>query len=86
MLLEFQEEIIMVKRVVEFCAERGLCVGNTYFEQRSLQKYTRVARDQERVEVKRMIGLLLVKNMLHYEQNEGAVRGMGQGLQTTILY
>ena len=32
------------RRVVEFCAERGLCVGNTYFKHRGLYKYTRVAR------------------------------------------
>ena len=31
-------------RVVELCAERGLCVGNTYFKHRSLHKYTRVSR------------------------------------------
>ena len=24
------------RRVVEFCAERGMCVGNTYFEHKSL--------------------------------------------------
>ena len=24
------------RRVVEFCAEGGLCVGNTYFKHRSL--------------------------------------------------
>ena len=35
------------RRGVEFCAERGLCVGNTYFKQRSLHKYTRVARGQD---------------------------------------
>ena len=32
------------RRVMEFCAERGLCVGNTYSKHRSLHKYTRVAR------------------------------------------
>ena len=32
------------RRVVEFIAERGLCVGNTYFKHRSVHKYTRVAR------------------------------------------
>ena len=32
------------RRVVEFCVERGLCVGITYFEHRSLHKYARVAR------------------------------------------
>ena len=34
------------RRVVEFCGERGVCVGNTYFKHRSLHKYTRVARAQ----------------------------------------
>ena len=37
---------------MEFCAERGLCMGNTYFKQKNLHKYTRVARDQDGVEVK----------------------------------
>ena len=32
------------RRVVYFCAERGLSEGNTYFKNRSLQKYTKVAR------------------------------------------
>ena len=46
--------------MVEFCADR-LCVGYTYFKHRSLHKYTRVTRDQDRVEVKSMIDLVLVK-------------------------
>ena len=29
------------ERVVEFCTERGLCVGKSYFKHRSLHKYTR---------------------------------------------
>ena len=37
------------RRVVEFCAERGLCVGNAYFNHKSLQNYTRVAREQDSV-------------------------------------
>ena len=32
------------RRVVEFSTEKGLCVGKTYFEHKSLSKYTRVAR------------------------------------------
>ena len=35
------------RRVVVFCAERGLCVGNTYFKYRSLHKYT-VAKGSRR--------------------------------------
>ena len=34
------------RRVVQICAERGLCVDNTYFEHRSLHKYTTVVRGQ----------------------------------------
>ena len=58
--------------MVEFCAERGLRVGNTYF------KHTRVARDQDGVEQKSMIDLVLVKYMLSYVHDvTAAVRGMG---------
>ena len=48
-------------RVVDFCAEKGLCVGNTYFKHRSLHKYTIVAMGQDKVDIKSMIDLLLVK-------------------------
>ena len=49
------------RRLVEFCVEKGLYVGNTYFKHRSLHKYTRVARGQQQVKVKSMIDLVLVK-------------------------
>ena len=66
---------------MEFCAERGLCVGNTYFKHRNLHKYTRVARGQDGLEVNSMIDLVLMKRgMLHYVQDMRVVRGMGQGL------
>ena len=39
------------RRVVDFCAERVLCVGNTYFKHKSLHKYTRVAKGQDIAEV-----------------------------------
>ena len=39
-------------RVLEFCIVRRLCVGNTYFEHKSLHKYTKVSRGQDGVEVK----------------------------------
>ena len=35
------------RRMVDFCAERVLCVGNTYFEHKSLHKFTRVVRGQD---------------------------------------
>ena len=67
--------------MVEFCEERGLCVGNTYFKHISVHKYTRVARGRGGVEIKNMIDLLLVKrDMLRYVQDVRAVRGMGCGL------
>ena len=46
---------------MEFCGERGLCVGNTYFKHRSLHKYTRVAKGQDGWEIKSIIDLVLVK-------------------------
>ena len=52
------------RSMVEFCAERGLCVGNTYFEHKSFHKYTRMARGQDGMEVKSMINLVLVEKVL----------------------
>ena len=36
------------RRKVEFCEERELCVGSTYFKHRSVHKYTRVVRGGDR--------------------------------------
>ena len=66
------------RRVVELYAERNLYVGNIYIKHRSLFKYTRVARGQDRVEVKSMIVLVQVKKLLL--QDVRAVRGMGRDL------
>ena len=38
-----------------------VCVGNTYFEHKSLHKYTRLERGQNGVKVKSMIDVVLVK-------------------------
>ena len=66
---------------MEFCAERGLYVSYTYFKQMSLQKYTRVARGHDGVEVKSITDLVLVKTyILRYVQDVRTVRGMGRGL------
>ena len=63
---------------MEFCAERGPCVSNTYFKHRSFHKYTRVARGHDGVEIKSMIDLVFVKKyMLSYVQDVRAVKGMG---------
>ena len=51
-------------------------MGNTYFEHKNLHKYTRVARGQDGVEVKNMIDLVLMKDMLHFVQDVRAERGM----------
>ena len=66
---------------VEFCAERGLCVGKIYFEHKNLHKYRRVARGQGGVQVKSMTDLVLVKkDMLHFVQDVRAMGGMGRGI------
>ena len=47
----------------------------------NVHKYTRVARGQDRVEVKSMIDLVQgKKDMLHFVQDVRAVRGMGRGI------
>ena len=56
-------------------------MGNTYFEYRSLHKYTRVVRGQDGVEVKSMIDLMLVKkDMMRFVQDVRAVRGMARDI------
>ena len=56
-------------------------MSKTYFEHRSLHKYTRVARGQDGAKVKSMINLVLVKKvMLCYVEDVRAVRGMGRSL------
>ena len=66
--------------MVEFCAERQLCAGNTYFKHRSLPKYTRVTIGQYRGEVKSMIDLVLVKkDILRFVQDARAMRRMDEG-------
>ena len=55
------------RRVVEFCEEREVYVGNIYFKNRSVHKYTRGAGGRDDVEIKNMIDLVLVKrDMLAY--------------------
>ena len=82
MLLDFLERMILEEewwRYVSVCGDRGLCVGKTYFEHKSLHKYTRVARCQDGVEL---------KTKEHGRSGAGkegydalcAVRGMGRGL------
>ena len=60
--------------MIDFCAEMGMCLTNTYFE------HTKVTRGQGGVEVKGMIDLVLVKkDMLRYVWDLWVVRGMGRG-------
>ena len=69
------------RRVVEFCAERGLCGGITYFKYGNLHKYTRVARGQDGVEVKIMIDLVMMKSDMCRMREE-----WDETSQTTMLY
>ena len=55
------EENYNGRRVVEFCKESGLCVGNTYLKHRSVHEYARVAKGRNDVEIKSMTDLVLVK-------------------------
>ena len=55
------------------------------FKHRSLHKCTRVERDQDRVEMKSMIDLVLEKrDMLRYVQDGGAVKGMGRSCEVHV--
>ena len=41
--------------------QKGECLGYTHFKHRGLHNYTRVARVQDRMEIKGMIDLVVVK-------------------------
>ena len=62
------------------CDERDLNVDNTHFKHKSLHKYTRMAWGQDRVELKSMIDLVLVKNMLYYMHDVRAVIDLLEGI------
>ena len=67
--------------MLEICAERVLCVGNTYFEHRSFHKQSGVTRGQDKEKVKGKIDLALVKkDMLRYVKDVREVGGMERGL------
>ena len=71
MLLRILGESDNRRRVVDFCTERVLFVGNTYFEHKS-------CRSTLGYLVKCMIDLLLVKkDRLRYVHDVKALRGMG---------
>ena len=64
--------------MVGLCAERSLCLGDTYYKHSSLHKYAKMAKNKDGMEVKTMIDLVLVKkDILRYVQDVRAVRGMG---------
>ena len=42
----------------------GLSVSNTHFEHKSLHKYTKVVRSQDRMKVMSMIDLVVVKKAM----------------------
>ena len=71
------------RRVVEFCVERG-CMWVTHTSNTRVcisHKYIRVTRGQDGVVLKSMIDLVLVKkNMLPFEQDVRAVRGIGRDI------
>ena len=52
MSLEFQEGTIIEEEWWSSVLKGGLCVCNVYLERKSLRKYTRDARCQDRMEVK----------------------------------
>jgi hypothetical protein len=68
-------------RVIDFCVDKGMCVCNTFFDHKSVHKYTRVGKDRDGAEVKSMIDVVLVKKeMLKYVMDVKSVRGLGMGI------
>ena len=73
------------ERVVDFCAEKEFCIGNTYFEHKNIHKYTRIGKARDR-EVRSMIDLILVKrDMLKYLCDVKVVRGLSGDLSDHLI-
>ena len=72
------------RRVIDLCVKKGLSVSSTYFEDKSLHKYTKVAISQDGLEVMSMIDLVK-KDMLQYVQDVRAVGGMGGDLSDHVV-
>ena len=53
--------------MVDFCPERGLCVGNIHFKHKNIHKYTRVTRGSDGIKITSMIDLVLVKRERYSE-------------------
>jgi hypothetical protein len=67
--------------VIDFCIDKGMSVCNTFFDHKSVHKYTRVGVDRNGNETKSLIDLVLVKKeMLKYVMDVRAVRGLGMGI------
>ena len=72
--LEFKKKMIMKEEWLNSVLKSG----NKYFKQKSLHKYNRVARGQDKTQVKSMIDLVLIKKgMLSFVQVVRTVRRMG---------
>ena len=73
------------ERVVDFCAEKEFCVGNTFFKHKDIHKYTRVGQSRNG-EVRSMIDLVLFKrNMLKDVCDVKCIRGLSGGLSDHMI-
>ena len=62
------------RRIVDYCTEGELCLGNMYFKHNNLHKYTREGRDQEEEKIRRR------RNRLEYLQSVKVGKEMGRVL------
>ena len=51
---------IRMKRVINVCALRGLCVGSTYFKHKSIHKYIRMAIEGDRIEIMSIMDMVVI--------------------------
>jgi len=73
------------ERVMDFCAERELCIANTFFKHKDIHKFTFVGRARGGVN-KSMIDYVMVrKEMLRDVCDVLSVRGLGGGLSDHMI-
>ena len=73
------------ERVVDFCADRGMCIANTHFRHKAIHKYTWRGK-RGGTECRSLIDLVLVKkDMLRDIVDVKALRGLNGGVSDHMI-
>jgi len=70
---------------MDFCAERELCIANTFFKHKDIHKFTYVARGRGGVNRSMIDYMMVRKDMLRDVCDVRSIRGLGGGLSDHMI-